>query len=578
MELDLRFNRNINSDLVELFDQISFSNRENFNNFIENLSRPLIRDIDWWAQNPASRNTYTSPLFHYFCSIKFFIEVLNTGEYAISDVLVDSLELKKVLDKALEKNNFENIKVIYRPGKVLKRKRLAKKLFYFQYFIWKRYTQNILIRINDKFNKDSIKTNPITIIDTFLSPDFIDEDRWYGNFWNNIQEHLKKDIFFVPTIIDTPLRKISLLCKNARINGKNIIFKDQFLRIDDFIFAYKHKSRAKKLAIKKILVNDLDLSGLVAEDIQNNRDIQTLIESLLTYRFISKLKQQGVDLRLAIDWFEGHSIDKLWNLSIKNYFPNIKRIGYETYRSFPYYLSTFPIQIERDAETIPDVFAVQGRHCVDCVREFLPNQDVIIIPAFKYNHVWEHDIQTIKEKKQVLVALPISLDSTARILKILIDAYTQDPRLNGSDIEFILKRHPKNSTIQILDYIDVNLPQKFTFTEEKSFPNLLKNSTVLVTEASSTCIEAMAYGISVIVIENSSGLTYDPIPKGTNKKLYRKSKTKDSLTNSLFDLLNMDEKRMEELRELGLDFKNNFFEPITENGIYRFLDIGDTDQ
>ena len=135
MELDLRFNKNIHSDFVELFDQISFSNRESFNDFIDSLSRSIIKDIDWWAQNPASRNTYTSPLFHNFCSIKFFIDLINKQEFEIDAVLVDSQELKKIFEEILKRNNLVKIKIVYRPGKLLIRKRLAKKLFYFQYFL-----------------------------------------------------------------------------------------------------------------------------------------------------------------------------------------------------------------------------------------------------------------------------------------------------------------------------------------------------------------------------------------------------------------------------------------------------------
>ena len=49
MQVDLRFNGAIRSDLVELFDKVSFSNRESFNYLIDQLSRPLIDSIDWWA-------------------------------------------------------------------------------------------------------------------------------------------------------------------------------------------------------------------------------------------------------------------------------------------------------------------------------------------------------------------------------------------------------------------------------------------------------------------------------------------------------------------------------------------------
>ncbi len=82
----------------------------------------------------------------------------------------------------------------------------------------------------------------------------------------------------------------------------------------------------------------------------------------------------------------------------------------------------------------------------------------------------------------------------------------------------------------------------------------------------------------MIVIENPSGLTYDPIPKGTDEKLYRKVRTRESLSNSLFDFLNFNKKSEHEQRELGLEFKSNFFEPLTKEGIYRFLDIGENEQ
>ena len=299
---------------------------------------------------------------------------------------------------------------------------------------------------------------------------------------------------------------------------------------------------------------------------------------MLTYRFIYKLQKKKIDVRLAIDWFEGHSLDKLWNLAINNYYPKAKRIGYETFRSFPYYLSTFPIPIERDAGTIPDVFAAQGNHCIDCIREFLPDQEVIVIPAFKYDHVWQYDLIALKNSKRVLVTFPISLDSTARILEMLINAYNGDPRLKESGVEFVLKRHPNNSTNEILKKVNIDIPEGFKFTKEKSFPKILKDSIVLITEASSTCLEAMAYGISVIVIENASGLTYDPIPKGTNEKLYRKAKTEDNLIDSLINFLNLDKKNVQLQRELGLEFRKNFFEPVTKEGIYRFLDVGETEQ
>ena len=39
-----------------------------------------------------------------------------------------------------------------------------------------------------------------------------------------------------------------------------------------------------------------------------------------------KFSLKEINVRLSIDWFEGHSLDKLWNLGMKNFFPKVKRI------------------------------------------------------------------------------------------------------------------------------------------------------------------------------------------------------------------------------------------------------------
>lgn len=574
MRLDLRFNKSIDSTFVDMFDSVSFSNRDEFNNFIDSLSRPLLNNIDWWAQSPASRNTYTSPLFHYFCCYKFLQKLVNDRHSLTLEIILDSRELKLIFEEFLERSNIDSIHIYYKPGLSLRLKRLIKNFFFFEYFCLRRYIEGVLIRYADNFSKREIQKKSITIVDTFLTIEYANNDRWYGSFWENINGDIKDEVFFIPTVIDTPLRKISSLCRKSRDDGRHILFKDHYLAIDDFFFAYSHKKRVKDLNIIEVIVDDIDFSELAREDIRHNRDVRTLIESLLIYRFFSKLKNNQIKIRHAIDWFEGHSIDKIWNLAIKEYYPNTKRVGYESFRSFPYYLSTFPIKIERDAGTIPDVFAAQGHECVSCIKEFLQDQDVIVIPAFKYEHVWSNDMDDTNNSKNVLVAFPISIDSSIRILETLIRAYMLDTQLHESGVNFILKTHPKNSNNEILNQLTLELPDNFMFTEEKSFPKNLKNSSILVTEASSTCLEAMAYGISVIIVENPSGLTYDPIPNEVDEKLYRKTRNERSLIKSLTYFLSLDEDQLEHQRKLGLDLRNNYFEPVTKEGTQKFLGIG----
>ena len=75
MKLDLRFNARMHTQFSEVFNDISYLNRKSFNDFIDTISRPLIKNLDWWAESPASRNTYACPLFHYFCCVNFILNI-----------------------------------------------------------------------------------------------------------------------------------------------------------------------------------------------------------------------------------------------------------------------------------------------------------------------------------------------------------------------------------------------------------------------------------------------------------------------------------------------------------------------
>ena len=57
----------------------------------------------------------------------------------------------------------------------------------------------------------------------------------------------------------------------------------------------------------------------------------------------------------------------------------------------PFDLCSYPISVEREAGVLPAVIAVQGTASKQNVREFLPDLNVIVIPAFNSQHVWKYN-------------------------------------------------------------------------------------------------------------------------------------------------------------------------------------------
>jgi len=383
MELDLRFNSEIDKILNKEFNEVSSNCRHEFNEFISSVSEGFEENIDWWVSSAPSRNTYASPLFHYFCSIKFLSKTLDENSYKISVILVDSKELKLLISKILLKNSQKNIKILYKPPAFVYFKRVMKKLFYYELNYLYRLIRLLAANLIKFFIPISIPLKPIALIDTFIYKEYLNVDRWYGVLWDKLNEQQREDIFFVPSIINTGLIGVFPLLYSIKKLEKNTILKDDYINIRDINFAYFHKYRLNKLNINASYLG-MDLSKLVKEDITNFRDVDSIFESLITFRFMYQLKRRGVKIRLAYDWFEGHSLDKAWNLGLKIFHQKTKRVGYRAFfKGYPYYISTYPIRAESLAGVLPDLFGVPGKGSLEDVREFYPSLKATVIPAFK---------------------------------------------------------------------------------------------------------------------------------------------------------------------------------------------------
>ena len=567
--LDIRFNSKLNSDISLLFNKISHEKRADFNEFVASISKPNIKNLDWWVQGPASRNTYSSPLFHYYCVLFLLNHLIQEKRFSFEVIIVNSLSFKVIVEELLSNSNIKNCKVYSKYSFKDFIKKIIKKHFLSFYLFFRKCFQFVVVRVIGSINN---LNKPLVLIDTFLMPGYIDNDRWYGSLWDNLSKEQKSETFFVPTVVLTPLKNIISLHRRAQLSVRNYIFKENYLTLKDIIFAFGHKKRVKKIKIQKISLLGYEFSNLVKEELNNHSDMNTVIESILTYRFIGRFHQAGKKVRLAIDWFEGQALDKAWNMGFNNYFPNTKTIGYRASEYFPFYLSTYPIPIEREAQVIPSVMALQGKGTVFTVKEFLPNLDTIVIPSFKCQYVWEFSKNKLSQSKyMVLITLPTSIRYTIFLINRLLNVCNEIP-IKSNTIKFLIKPHPTQSLNKIKNNLP-ELPNYISLTEEKSFAKLLYSTNILITEASSTCLEAIACGIPVIMMENEEGLTYDPIPSRISEHLYRKVRSQDDLMQALKDFIYSTPEYLKQQQLDSAIIREDYFEPYSDDGIDRFLDI-----
>jgi hypothetical protein len=575
--LDLSFNGKLNPEINQIFNIISFQNRNNFNDMVTILSQKHKDNLDWWVQGPASRNTFSSPFFHYYCSIVLILHLIENKVFIPQEIIVDSTRLKGIIKNILYDFGIKNCKVRkYNDFNTFKKNRL-KRYFSSQVLFLRKAVQLIIARITQIPKTTFFFSNPVTLIDTFVSPGYEKIDRWYGCLWDNLSPERRAETYFVPTFVNIPLRAWYSIYVSLRSNPRNYILKEDYLNFKDLLYSFSHKKRIKKLNIEPYYVSGYDISELVREEFENNTDFLTVVDSLLTYRFVKHFSEAGNKVNLAIDWFEGQVIDKAWNMGFKTYYPKAKTIGYRPFGPFPFYLCSYPIQIEKDSGVLPDVFAVYGRGLIPSIQEFLPELDVIVVPSLRTQHVWEWDLnsqnfQNVTKKSNVLVTLPESIHSAFRIVEELFELTKQD--LIASDfINFIIKIHPNCSISEEFKRLKSLVSNQFTFSEEKSFSVLLKKVDVLLTEASGSSLEALACGIPVIIMENNYGINHSLIPEDIPKSLYQKTKTPRQLGVAIKKFVFLPPQIRKKNKMMGKKIRDDYFEPVSQKGIDALMNI-----
>lgn len=568
MILDLRFQGRLEGKILNDFEEVSLNSRIEFNNFVSFYSKLNIENIYWWVSSPASRNTYASSLFHNFCVIKLILDCPEERFVNLNEIWVSSKEIKKVLEEVLRRRKFPNIKVVFKKGFSIHLEQFYRRFISFKYVFFKRCLRLLFTKILSLLIKKKIPNFPIVLLDTFITKHFVENDRWYGVLWDRLSDQQRQLIYFAPTIINTNILNYIPLIISFKKSKKNFLHKEDFLKFKDILFAYKYETEILNLNFQRFDFCDINLENLVKEELSLNRDNESLYEALLTYKFIQRISERGIKIKVSYDWFEGQSIDKSWNLGMSIFYKRSTNIAYRAFfNGYPFYLSTYPIEIEKKAGVVPSKFAIQGEGSSKDLRSFLKDIQINIIPAFKADYISNWNLSENKQKN-ILVTLPISKEFSKKLLENLFEISQEK---NLEQIKFLIKSHPTVQMSKILNKIQKKPPDNFIFTDEKSFPCLLKEARVLITEASSTALESLACGIPVIIVKNFSGITYDPIPGDIPQEILRKVSTRDQIIHSLNYYLNITKKDLETIFLFAKEIRKSFFMPVTSEGIELFL-------
>ncbi len=547
MILDLTFKSKINNSFSENFEIITNKTIDDFHKIVEKISYDNLNNIDWWVSSVSSRNTIQSPFFHHICTVNFLSSLDSNDKNKISIIYADNIILEKIYRQLLKN---QNITI-----KVKKNIILTKLLIFLKNYyelinaVYYRFIQFFLTKYIYK-KKYDFRNSHINIIDKYFFPGFLDKERYYNGLLNFLSNDNKKRTFFVPTIVMFKANELTHVYSSL-VKKNNLIIKEHFLKFRDYIYALMYFNRVNLINIKDCSYKNINLKPLIKYELkQTNLSFFASVEAILNLRFFHNLKLANVKINTSIDWFENQVVDRGWNLGFNKYFKKSKSYGYLGFIPKDMLLSEMYItKNEYDADVIPKKLFVIGKKLIQDRKRFYKNYDVDIAPAFRFNDLY--NVKRIKQKNNIIcLILPVIYEDAIEILK---NFEKISHLINSNNIEIFIKPHP--TLINKMNNNLSNLSFKYN-TITKNIYNIISSSSVIITGASSICMEAIVLGIPLAVIKLNRNFQLIPIPYEVDSNLWKLCKSNQDLLNYINTNLNLSDTDYTRKNELMI---NDYF-------------------
>ena len=569
MKLDLSKNGHLSLTHLKLLNTIADEIKSSYMEMINQVGRGNEQNIDWWVSEIASRNTYTSRLYNDCCLLIFIKEVLKQ-EPGINEIIVGSLPLQKVL--------LQYVRKVYPDMRVNCKARWQNKIKFITYPVLRYFYSILLLVTRYLVGRYTIRhlaerlPPDCTLVDTFVFDHSFNggvfHDRYYPGFLNYLSREDEQSVYYNPTILASYRNTISVFLSMSR-SRQRFLPKEAFLKPSDYSFAFGYPFRAIKLHPKPTYWEGLDITLLLRSIWYDHLTSFSSMEGLLKYRFARRLREAGVSLRLVIDWFENQIIDKGANAGFRKFYPEVPIIGYCVNCSKYYLCMSHPTSEEYKAGVLPNVLAVCGKGFIYQRKVFCPELEVITTPAFRHAGVWkEASTRPDPNHTTVLIALSLLVEECIISLRACIDAVMLGLPPN---VRFWVKPHPAAKSIEKLMVQDgITLPSNFTVIDG-DFREWAEKADIIVGNESSTVLEALARGIPVIVIGNTSGITMHCVPDAVPLGLWQLCYTPSELAGAIKFFINRDDEDLQRHKKIAETIREQYFEPVTQKGARKFL-------
>ncbi len=574
MKLDLGGGSALEVPQLRELERTAAALRRPYTDLVSRLGDAHAGDPGWWVTPVASRNVFASALFLRCCRLHLAVRL--AADPAVREIVVESPGVAAALRNALAATRPEiRVRVHggvlrYRACQILGTAwRLAAALYNCAspYLCWRLSGRAVPVP----------STIPIAILDTFLYRDSFDgvfRDRHYPGLVEHLLDSERRDIYFLASYYR--VRNHFRLFRALRASGTQFLVKEQFLSAADYLHVLAHAFRLSSYRQHPCTLEGVNIAPLLDEALREAVAGSGSMEGLLRFRLARRLHESGIRVRSVLEWFENQEIDHGSVAGFRRYHPGARITGYQGFVVSPLHLGIFPTTTEQRQGFLPHRVAVTGPGLIERAKEFCPQLEVFAAPAFRYAALHrEAPPQRHGAVPTVLIALPL-MEREARDLMQTVAAVADELGATaGNRLRMLLRAHPSTAPRRLAALASLARQSALEWSTG-GFDELLDQADVLVSIASTACVQAVARGIPVVVVGDSRGLTFNPIPDGTPVLLWSLCHGASEVAGAIRNFVGRDAAAVARGRELGREVLTQCFAPVTRAGVLHLLDLPET--
>lgn len=560
MRLDFSRWGRLSAEHSRQLNQAAMDITEEFNSLAAKLFENQRDPLAWALCSPAERNPLASPFFFSCCVLMLLDRLLARG-VEVSAVVVESPALQQCVDQLCAKHNV-------RTQTILKASRRPQVLEAWKQIVGqplRALLSYCLARLTP--GPRSKPTHRIILIDYFVLENHLSPDRYYPGLTEGLSEPELCRIYYLPSFYGVSLRKMRAMYKRLRTAEFPCVLKEDYLRISDYWRAWRRALGVRPGQVPRLDFLGMDVSSLAAEEIRARRGFGSQLAGLLNASFPRRLVQANVHVDRFINWFENQPIDRGLHAGFLEYSSHTLRVGYLGTIPPATYISLTPTRSEVEVGIEPQVLQVIGDGLQARFQHLRSKLRVETAPALRYQHVYTSiNSKCVENRTNILVALPMHSAQALELLRCIVKAHS----LLNRGVCFFLKAHPATPLEKLSQ--DIPLPQFFSYVQGR-LEEWLARCDVMVSSASSSCLEALACGVPVAVVGFQQGLTLNTIPDSVADDFWGLCFGPEELAVELARLLKSRVEAPDRLDATSREVRKRFFKRATTDGNRCFLGL-----